>query len=767
MPGTSDSTVHQLKIGLQGTTPPLWRRILVPSAASLGFLHDVIQQAFDWEDCHLHRFYDDRGREWDDRESSDEEETDLGQVLRAEGAVLGYDYDFGDDWRHRIEVEKIMPLDPAVRYPRCTAGRRAAPPAEDIGGVWGLEEIVYLVSHPEEEPPEHLEDLVASLRDEGYDPSAFDPVGLTSSLTHLNVRTAAEPAAPVEAEVFPAVMLPPPADLAAQARLVPLVGDALRLARWCAPGRPVTPKGVLKPAVAREAVEELRLWDRSPSLAEASVRANALSSLRSAGDLPVLDDPWQLATGNGLIAIRSGRAVPGPQLPDPDDSDGLLSLWQDAFAEELGALDDLGPRLLPGVLSLLGQELVSVVSPTLKLLYRLADGEWLTAAALSSALGAKADGTALLEALIVESTTRLLTILADFGAADVDWGTTSQYADEAGLMMLFPGNPAAKPDYRMRLTPLGRHGVRNLLLSQGHRAHAGGELATADAAALLDALASYDAPAAFDAELTGWLTDQDEATAVTQLLDAVTGTEPDLARRRVTAIRALTVAKPDDAREVLRNAAANGPDGRRHVAAGVLANLGEEPPLYRQAGQQWLLVDLLTALRADDLRDNLPPGTLEDIRAHADDLWRGGHPSAVGTLEATADALRDSDKILAKRLRRCAHKARGQATTGRLFSPDHLYVSGTGKQSLFLRLCGAPGGPSTIPMHGPRRRTDHPNRRGRRSPAHGKAHRPRPSARDQDRALAARRAPRAQRPGVGFAAGRRLLRARGDAHRPF
>jgi hypothetical protein len=261
-----------------------------------------------------------------------------------------------------------------------------------------------------------------------------------------------------------------------------------------------------------------------------------------------------------------------------------------------------------------------------------------------------------------------VTILSHFGAADVGWGTTSQYADEAGLMTLFPGSPAAKPDYRMRLTPLGRHGVRNLLLSQGHTAHVGGELASADADALLDALASYDAPAAFKAELTGWLADRDEATAVTQLLDAVTGTEPDLARRRVTAIRALTVAKPDDAREALRNAAASGPDGCRHVAAGVLANLGEEPPLYRQADQQWLLVDLLTVLTADDLRDNLPPGTLEDIQAHADDLWRGRHPAAVDTLEATADALRDRDKTLAKRLRRCAHKARAQATTGRLFS---------------------------------------------------------------------------------------------------
>jgi hypothetical protein len=58
------------------------------------------------------------------------------------------------------------------------------------------------------------------------------------------------------------ITLPPPAELAAQARRVPLIDDALRLAGWCAPGRQVTAKGVLKPPAARQTVEELRLWQR-------------------------------------------------------------------------------------------------------------------------------------------------------------------------------------------------------------------------------------------------------------------------------------------------------------------------------------------------------------------------------------------------------------------------------------------------------------------------------------------------------------------------
>jgi len=212
-------------------------------------------------------------------------------------------------------------------------------------------------------------------------------------------------------------------------------------------------------------------------------------------------------------------------------------------------------------------------------------------------------------------------------------------------------------DAQRRLTPLGRYGIRNILASEGHTARATGDLAAADAATLLDALPDYG-PGGFDTELNGWLAGRDEANAVAQLLEAVPGTDPDLAGRRVAAIAVLTNVKPDHARAILREVAANGPDGRSHVAAGVLANLGEELPLYRETTQQWLLIDLLTALRAGNLRQNLTQSTMEAIRSHADDLWRSDHPATAGTIEATAAAMRDTDKARAKQLRRSAHKAR-------------------------------------------------------------------------------------------------------------
>ena len=474
---------------------------------------------------------------------------------------------------------------------------------------------------------------------------------------------------PDDPEVFPVIMLPPHADLATQARRLPLIDDALRLAGWCTPGREVTAKGVLRPSVARQAIEELRLWQRDDRLADPHTRADALASLRSAADIAVLDAPWRFASGNGLIAIRSNRAVPGADVPDPDDADQLLSCWQGAFEQELGVLDDLGGQILPGMLSMFGGQFGSVVFPVLKLLYRLPGEEWLDIGSLMSSLGADGGGssTPLQDVFVIQSTVRLMNILSDFGAVDADLGDSQWSSDEAVAVMLFTDRRPAKPDYRMRLTPLGRYGIRNILASEGHTARVAGELADADAATLLDALPDYDTAgshtggsgtAGFDTEVSGWLAGRDEASAVTQLLEAVPGTDPGLAARRVSAIAVLTRIKPDEARAILREVAANGPDGRRHVAAGVIANLGEEPPSYRHTVQQWLLVDQLTALCAGNLRENLTQSTLEAIRPYADDLWRSDHPATADTIEAIAAAIRDIDKALAKRLRRCAHKAR-------------------------------------------------------------------------------------------------------------
>jgi hypothetical protein len=50
---TSNSLL-QLKITLKDISPPIWRRIQIPADSNFLVLHAAIQDAFGWEDYHLH-----------------------------------------------------------------------------------------------------------------------------------------------------------------------------------------------------------------------------------------------------------------------------------------------------------------------------------------------------------------------------------------------------------------------------------------------------------------------------------------------------------------------------------------------------------------------------------------------------------------------------------------------------------------------------------------------------------------------------------------
>ncbi|MEJ7825952.1 MAG: plasmid pRiA4b ORF-3 family protein [Solirubrobacteraceae bacterium] len=175
-PGPGDA-VMQLKISLIGVTkPPVWRRLLVPADIRLDRLHELIQTAMGWCDCHMHVFsvagveYGLPDPELDFR---DERKTTLDRVLGATGERMRYTYDFGDDWEHEIVVEKLLSAEAGVRYPTCIAGRSRCPP-EDCGGAWGYRRLRETLADPrDEEHTEMLEwlGLTAALE---FDPTDFD-----------------------------------------------------------------------------------------------------------------------------------------------------------------------------------------------------------------------------------------------------------------------------------------------------------------------------------------------------------------------------------------------------------------------------------------------------------------------------------------------------------------------------------------------------------------------------------------------------------------
>ncbi|MFI5892559.1 plasmid pRiA4b ORF-3 family protein [Actinoplanes sp. NPDC051513] len=181
---SATAPIYQIKVALKGTKPPIWRRLEVPADTSLAKLHEIIQVAFGWDDAHMHVFetaYGDFGVA--DRELGHRAEAPvtLEQIASAEGDRFQYTYDFGDDWTHEIVVEKVLDR-AAGPYPRCTGGRRAAPP-EDCGGVWGYAELAEVLADPGH--PEHAERLewlgLDSAAD--FDPAHFDAADITALLT--------------------------------------------------------------------------------------------------------------------------------------------------------------------------------------------------------------------------------------------------------------------------------------------------------------------------------------------------------------------------------------------------------------------------------------------------------------------------------------------------------------------------------------------------------------------------------------------------------
>lgn len=160
--GKSTASTYQLTIVLLGSEPPIWRRLQVPGAANLGWLHAVLQVAIGWTNSHLHQFivggqfYSDTRHNYAEHEGSPEilegSKFTLEQVAPHESDAFGYDYDFGDSWEHEIRVEKILPADAAqATVARCLDGARKCPP-EDCGGIWGYANLLKVLKnrkHPE------------------------------------------------------------------------------------------------------------------------------------------------------------------------------------------------------------------------------------------------------------------------------------------------------------------------------------------------------------------------------------------------------------------------------------------------------------------------------------------------------------------------------------------------------------------------------------------------------------------------------------------
>ncbi|MFE3453290.1 plasmid pRiA4b ORF-3 family protein [Nonomuraea sp. NPDC059194] len=503
--------IHQLKITLRDLRVQVWRRLQVPSAITLGTLSDILQDAFEWDGDHLHKFelanvsyvpelLLERSFLGFGPPMIHEDAVRLEQVVPRPGAALQYIYDLGDEWRHRIEVEDIIPAGPGVLYPMCLAGRGLAPEEDSYD---------YTPGTFTEADRRALNELFR----------------VNGALPGDDLPVEADDVDPVFTALFPAMayaeedrLLEPHEDapvpaLAERAATSALVRRAIALAHWVGSGRALTPSKVLRPADAIQAEAELGLaeallpamdvpdlpsgrsefgdWVMRRREQESLRAAGASKRLRSAKDLPALHALWSAAVEAGLIEIRGSKAVVGSavEIWGSGTAEQRLEVWARLLAGLLGSrvaaeqadrssfgrgarqeeilpitahiLDDLGEQPFPVLLPALP---IATATGDVMGLYGLTDS-------LLGAVHAAMSDWAL--AGVVEPTSQPLEPgLIEPLLKELAEGFTKEPAPGPGLsaeQFLRPALTAVRKSSAVRLSRLGSYGVRRLLLAHGWR----------------------------------------------------------------------------------------------------------------------------------------------------------------------------------------------------------------------------------------------------------------------------------------------------------
>jgi hypothetical protein len=191
----SANTVARLKITLDAVKPTVLRRIEVPFDIQLDRLHLTIQAALGWTNSHL---YEIRAGDvgWSTSRSRlaedflDARKARLDKVIEDVGTkTLRYIYDFGDGWKHTINIEQLIDPEIGVLYPRLIAATGRCPP-EDCGGPWGYAEFLDAIRDPAHERHAELKEWIGC----DFDPDNVDSEELAAHVAMLAKQWARTPA---------------------------------------------------------------------------------------------------------------------------------------------------------------------------------------------------------------------------------------------------------------------------------------------------------------------------------------------------------------------------------------------------------------------------------------------------------------------------------------------------------------------------------------------------------------------------------------------
>lgn len=179
----ASAQAYQLHVELEWVSPKVWRRFLVPITIELPQLHSTLLFGTGWQGGHIHEFvfgHDSYGAKEPGLELEhvmDEDRVTLREALGARKTFV-YVYDYGDDWRHKVKVEKIVTLDAPISRGVCIGGENACPP-EDVGGAPGYELFLAALADPNDPQHGELKEWIGG----SFDPTAFDVAEVNQRLS--------------------------------------------------------------------------------------------------------------------------------------------------------------------------------------------------------------------------------------------------------------------------------------------------------------------------------------------------------------------------------------------------------------------------------------------------------------------------------------------------------------------------------------------------------------------------------------------------------
>jgi len=153
---------YQFKIAIKNSHPPIWRRCIVPAGLTFSQLSMILNEIMGWSGYHLFEFefYHLQLRITEDDGEFEEIGYDFYDFAEASATFINeymekqewftYIYDLGDDWQHRVTIEKVI-TDYEYNYPQVLKFKGACP-MEDCGGIGGYYECLEILAdknHPE------------------------------------------------------------------------------------------------------------------------------------------------------------------------------------------------------------------------------------------------------------------------------------------------------------------------------------------------------------------------------------------------------------------------------------------------------------------------------------------------------------------------------------------------------------------------------------------------------------------------------------------